>query len=272
MLIFIYGEETYLSREKLAAMRARFQEKFDPSGMNLAEFEAGESALGDVVQAVQSAPFLGKKRMVILKGLLSYASKKADAAPWLEQFEKIPESTIVIIFDDVSVAKAKKHALVVGLETREDVYVYPFIRPEGPALEKWAAGFAKERALVIDRAKLSRVVQMVGLNLWQLAGELEKLAAYSSGYPVTDEVIELLVRGNSDDQMFVLMDAVSAGDGKRALGLLRDQRRFGTSEGQLFGMLARQVRLLLGVRAMLDEHPTATQQDIARALDRKSVV
>ncbi len=268
MIIFIFGKETYLSLEKLAAMRSKFLEKFDPSGMNLAEFDAQKSSvkIGDVAQAIQSAPFLGEKRMVIIKGLLSHASTKPDAKPWLEQLEKTPDSTIAIVVDDVSVKKGEKHSMIKALGDREDVHVYPCESLEGMALERFAVAHAKKVGLVIGAAELRRVVAMVGGNLWQLTGELEKLTAYGAGKAVTGEAISLLVRGNGDDQMFALMDALSGGNVRQALALLREQRQFGTADGQLFAMLARQVRLMLAARSMIESDPGATKQALASAL------
>ena len=101
MLIFVYGDDSYSSTAKVEAMRIQFKAKFDPSGLNLAEFpvlSTGRTDLGEVSQAVTSPPFLGTKRMVIVKNLLS-GLKKADATPWINVFGAVPESTIVILWD-----------------------------------------------------------------------------------------------------------------------------------------------------------------------------
>ena len=266
MLIIVYGDNGFLASRKVKELREHFVSKFDASGMNVAEFDGAKATLGEVMQAVQSPPFLSEKRMVIVRDLLTTASTKADAKPWIEALERIPESTIVLLADSISSKKGVKHALVKEYEGLEGTHVYPFEELLGVELTSWAARHAKEIGLDIDRLRLQKVAGMVGSDLWQLSGELEKLAAYSGGEKVTAAMIELLVRTNVDDQMFALMDAVSAGDARKTLSLLEDERLFGAAEGQLFSMLARQVRLLLGVRDLLDGNPAITKQDVASEL------
>lgn len=266
MLIFVYGNNTYLSRKKLATLREHFVAKHDPSGMNVAEFVVSKAKIGEVMAAIQSPPFISAKRLVIVKGLCETYSTKPEAKDWIDAFARIPESTIVAVWDDVSVKKMDRHALVKAFVDRRDVHVYPFNALQGPALTAWATAKSKELNLSISRSLLELVVARVGADLWQLAGELEKLAAYSDSQPVERATIDLMVRTNSDDQMFALMDALSEGRTDRARTLLSSQRQFGTPDGQLFAMLSRQIRLLLSVRDFIDQEPHVTKQQLADAL------
>ncbi len=266
MLIFVYGENTYLSLRKLSTLREHFIEKHDPSGMNVAEFVIGKSGLGDVMASVQSPPFLSKMRLVIVKGLCATYTTKKDAKEWIEAFERVPESTIVVVWDDVSVKKMARHAMIKAFEGRDDVHAYPFEDLQGASLSAWAATYAQEIGLAIDRRLLETVVARVGTDLWQLSGELEKLAAYAKDQTIDETTIDMLVRTNSDDQMFALMDALSTGRQQQVLDLLSSQRQFGTSDQQLFAMLSRQIRLLLSVRDLLDERGDASKNDVADAL------
>ena len=266
MLIFVYGENTYASLQKLSTLREHFVQKHDPSGMNVSEFVVGKSKLGEVMAGIQAPPFLGAKRLVIVKGLCETYSTKKDAKEWIEAFERIPESTVVAVWDRVSVKKMVRHAMIKAYADKQDVHQYAFSSLEGSQLQSWAADYAKQLELQIDRSLLMMIVSRVGSDLWQLSGELAKVAAYMNGAPATQEVVDLLVRTNSDDQMFALMDALSAGQTKRVLELLRSQRQFGTADHQLFAMLSRQVRLLLSVRDLIDQRGSVSKQDVAGAL------
>jgi len=266
MLIFLIGVDTCRSQKKLSVMRERFLEKFDPSGMNVQEFDGAKAKLGDVAQAISSVPFLSEKRMVIVKGLLTHASTKPDAVPWSKLFQSVPDSTICILQDDVSVKKGVKHTLVKEFSDTDDVHVYQFPTLEGAALVRFAEEEARRTGLRVDRVRLQDVVRRVGPDTWQLRNEIGKLAAYMEGEPLTIEAIELLVRSNASDQMFPLMDAASVGNAKKALELLSTQRKFGTGDGQLIGMLARQIRLLLAARTELDRNGSLTKQEFAKIL------
>jgi len=270
MLIFIYGQNSYLSIKKLEAMRARFIETLDPSKMNFIEFPNSTKSkfdLGEIMQAIQSPPFLVEKRMVVIKGLLDEFSTKPEAKPWIESLARIPESTIVILFEYLTVKKVEAHALYKEFQKSETVHFYPFADLTGMELNKWAQGYVKEIGLQIDRNLLNLVVTMVGSDLWQLSGELDKLSAYANGEAVSEKMIDLLVRTNSEEKIFELMDAVGSGNTNLALRCLENERNFGNSEGHLFAMLARQVRLILSVRDALDANPRANNRDIASELD-----
>jgi len=266
MLIFVYGENTFLSLRKLASLRQHFLKKYDPSGMNVAEFAVSKVKIGEVMAAIQSPPFIATKRLVIVKGLCETYSTKPDAKDWIDAFARIPESTIVVVWDDVSVKKMDRHALVKAFIDRSDVHAYPFDMLQGVALTAWAGTRAKELSLSISRPLLELIVARVGSDLWQLSGELEKLSAYVDGASVDQAAIDLLVRTNSDDQLFALMDALSDGRVDRSLSLLSAQRQFGTGDQQLFAMLSRQMRLLLSVRDLIDERDQVNKQEVADVL------
>ncbi|MFH1631996.1 MAG: DNA polymerase III subunit delta [bacterium] len=267
MLILVYGKNTFLSQHKVAQMRERFIDKFDASGMNLAEFQVACEKLpvGDVMQAVQTPPFLAEKRMVIVRGLLS-TLKKDDCDPWIDGFNKTPDSTIVILWDSESVKMSEKHHLFKSLIKGQDVHTYPMPMLEGAQLTAWAAEQARDLKLKIDNRLLQKVVAMVGDDLWQLSGELKKLAAYSGGQDVTDDMVSEMVRANFEDQIFAFVDAVAAKNSAQAIKLMQEQRLAGSTDSHLFAMLARQVRLLISARDVIDRNPRATKSDVASAL------
>ncbi len=113
---------------------------------------------------------------------------------------------------------------------------------------------------------MTKVVALVGNDLWQLSGELRKLVARSGGSAVTDEMIKELVRANVDDQIFAFIDAVAARDRARAMKMLADERLSGAEDMYLFSMIARQVRLLLSARDVIDRNPGASSAMMAQEL------
>lgn len=268
MLIFVYGDDSYSSTAKVEAMRIQFKTKFDPSGLNLAEFpvlSTGKTDLGEVSQAVTSPPFLGTKRMVIVKNLMS-GLKKADAQPWINIFGSVPESTIAILWDKDGQKTIEKNEIYKKLSGNKDVFSYVHSPLVDFELGKWASDYAKSIKLNIAPGLLTKVVAMVGDDLWQLSGELQKLAARSMESAVTDEMVKDLVRANIDDQIFAFVDAVAGRDRARAMRMLADERLAGAEDMYLFSMIARQVRLLLSARDVIDRNPGASSAVLAQEL------
>lgn len=268
MIIFVYGENTYSSQKKIEVMRDQFKRKFDSSGMNLVEFSTENREkieIGNVVQAIQSPPFLSEKRMVIVKNLVS-SLKKPEAKPWIEQLSKIIDTTILIFWDTESVKKLEKRELFKQFSGETDVHTYNYPQLIGNSLLQWAQTRVHELGLIISAPLLSKVIAMIGTDIWQLSNELEKLKARSSDHPVTELMVTELVKAQFEDQIFAFLDAVSLKNTKEALRLLNQQRLSGSSDFQLFSLLARQVRILLSIRYLLDENSNISSQSVASSL------
>ena len=264
MLIFVYGQDTFRVREKVRVMKEKFSEKFDKGGMNLVEF-SNKPVLGEVMQAVQSPPFLGDKRMVVVRDLCG-TLKKDQVETWQEGLSKIPESTIVILWEEIDPKKLEKHALYKALSKQSEVHTYPFPLLKDAALTQWVVGRVQEMGAQIDRIALTSLVGRVGSDLWQMQHELEKLVAYAGSGMVTNEMVEELVRASFEDQIFQLVDAISHRNANKAIRLLDEERWSGASDQYIFGMLARQVRILLGARSVLDLNANATKDYVASEL------
>lgn len=269
MLIFVFGEDRFNAKEKVQVMREAFLDKFDPSGANVVEFPLRDQKkfdFGQVAQAIQSPPFLAQKRMVILKGLMSEVTRKPESKPWIELLEKIPESTIVVMLDDLSVAKARKHAMVSSLTEQADVHEYIFEPLSESQALKWVADESMKKNLDMSPAISRQFVSMAGVDARVLSLELEKLAAYCKGRSVVQAELDLLVSSSTEDQLFVFLDALSARDEGKIKKLLSQQRLFGTADAQLFGMLVRQVRLLLAACDYFESNPESDKRGLASAL------
>lgn len=268
MIIFIYGDDALRVKERALDMRQKFVEKFDPAGMNVDSFvirDGAELVRGEIIGAAQASPFLGEKRMVIVQGLVS-SLKKVDTKPWLEGFSRIPSSTILIFADAVAPVTLEKSEIFKSLQSTPDVHTYPLPQLEGHELTTWAAARAKLHGATIDSAGIIFLLSRIGDNSWLIDAELQKLAAYANGQMVDRKMITELVRAESEADIFAFMDALSSGSSSRALGKLAEERDSGADEFQLFGMLLRQIRLLIQARDVIDRNPNAMKQDIADAL------
>ena len=264
MLIFVYGDDTFRVKEKVSEMKARFAEKFDPTGMNLAVF-SDKPHIGEVMQAVQSPPFLGDKRMTIVRDL-AVGLKKAAAEDWVAGFKKTPESSNVIFWETSEPKKVEVSELFKSFKKSADVHLYPFPLLQGIALQKWVADRAKAMGASFEKGALEELTARVSSDLWRMQLELKKLHAFTSGSPILIETVRNMVHASFEDRIFDFVDAVSRKDTKAALKLLEEERLSGASDHHLLSMLTRQVRILLGARALLEENPRATKDDLANAL------
>lgn len=268
MLIFVYGDDTFRVQEKVRQMIKAFREKFDPSGLNVSEYSfegSKKGMLGDVVGSARSLPFFGKKRMMIVKQLISEV-KTPEVQAWITGFTGLPESSIVIFWETLEPKALEKKPLFKKLSEMTEVHHYTFPQLQGGALNQWVQTRFKQRDGQIETNALSCLVQRVGADLWRMDQEIGKLVAYADGKSVTLEMVQKLVHENFEGKIFTLIDAISQRRPAEAIRLLQEERLSGADDHYLLTMLGRQVRILLGIRAMLEENPQVTKQEIAQTL------
>ncbi len=263
MLICVYGDDTFRAREKVKQMQDAFREKFDPSGFNTTIFpEEGKTTIemGAALQAMCSVPFLSPKRLVILKDLLS-SWKKSDVTAWKEGVSHVPDSSIVIFWETAEPSVIEKNVLFQDLQKQGQVHAYPFPMLKDAQLERWVQERVKKLGGVMESRARRLLVEYSGADLWRLQTELEKLVAYAQGQEITEEMVRTLVPASFEEHIFAFIDAVSQKDGKRILKLLQEERWAGTNDHYLLSMLARQIRLLLGARALFEKHQGKISRD-----------
>ncbi|KKW31918.1 MAG: polymerase III, delta subunit protein [Candidatus Uhrbacteria bacterium GW2011_GWA2_52_8d] len=269
MLIFVYGDDTFRVQEKVRQLTRAFREKFDPTGLNLAEFPSSSKKgfeLGEVMGAVHAIPFLGQKRMTVVRDLID-SMKKADMSAWVDGFVKTPDSTIVVFWESVESTSLEKKPLFVALKDAAEVHHYPFPALKGAELDCWVQDRVKERGGAIDTDALRAMIERVGADLWQMDNEICKLVAYASGQTISVVMVDELVHTSFEGKIFALIDAVSQRRPVDAIRLLQEERWSGANDHYLLTMLGRQVRILLGARAMLDENPHVRQGELVKTLN-----
>jgi DNA polymerase III delta subunit len=118
------------------------------------------------------------------------------------------------------------------------------------------------------------LVRVVGADLGPLAAELEKLAAVSTGEPVTQEQVARLVGVRHGETMYDWRDAVLDGDASRAAGLLGPVlQQSGVTGVRLVTLLGTTVIGVGVVRAAWDNNVRGPRlQDAAYQLQRRARV
>ncbi len=269
MILLVYGDDAFRVKERSREFVNKFAEKFDPTRMNIDEFVFGKKddvSIQKVSEAIASSPFLSTKRMVRVDGIFSTVTTKPDAEPWVAMLERVPGSTILVLVDASSKEKVEKTELWKRVSMMKEIHSYPLPALSGSELQVWITNRAKMHGAVIVPAVIGALIDRVGNNSWRLETEIGKLAAYAGDAPITEEMIGKLVSSEYREDIFAFMDAMSADRASFALRKLHEERVAGADEFPLFGMLMRQIRLLLQVRSLCDELPNVGKQDVANAL------
>ncbi|MEW6408451.1 MAG: DNA polymerase III subunit delta [Patescibacteria group bacterium] len=245
MLIFLYGEDSYSSRQKLGQIKEKAK-KADPQSLNIAILEGEKTEFDQIKKAIETAPFLARTRLVILENTILFGKKnlKEKLAEFLKD-NKIPKTSIVIFWER---GTPEKKDLLFKILLKKADQSEDFVLFFGFQLNYWIKEEVKNQGGKIDQEAAGLLAAYVGSNLWQMACEIEKLILYKKNDKLSiikKDDVEKLVVAQLDTRIFNFIDAISAKNKKRALTLLHSQLAAGESEIYLLAMITYQFRNMI---------------------------
>ncbi len=256
MVLFLYGEDTYRSRAKLKQIEEKFK-KTDKSGVNLIKIDGERTPWKNIEKEILAAPFLHNKKLVVVENFLKKRGQKIDEAVAFLRDKKIPAGIVVVFWEGGEEGEQpdERTAIFKLLNKPKQAEKFSFL--EATKLNKWILAAVEARNAKIERGAVDLLVQLVGPDLWQMSSELDKLAAYVSGRKeknktITADDVNLFVRGKFDENIFALTDAIGAKNRKLVFRLLNEQIEAGLKESYIFAMLARQFRILLQIKEIIE--------------------
>ncbi|MFH1535231.1 MAG: DNA polymerase III subunit delta, partial [Patescibacteria group bacterium] len=240
MIIFVHGEDTFRSLRRVKQLKEAFIEKYNSSGFNVIQLEASETGLDEFQSDSFTGGLLEKKRLIIIKNLVSAGNiELVEGVFDLLSEKKFPKDNILIIWEGKIEEKGKpkikggsksRKSLLAQLK-KEREESFPLLSDS--QLSKWIQDEIKERNGKIEKRAVEELVAKVGADLWQMDSEIEKLVNYVNGQIITSKQIEEFVKSKYDENIFHLTDALGQKNKEQALRLVRDQLALGTEPLQL---------------------------------------
>lgn len=253
MLLFLYGKDTFRSRHQLKKMIEKFRVDRDPAGYNVVKIDATiEKEPNRIKSEILASPFLAEKRLIVVESLLMSKHKELQT-DLLKRIEdnKLPETNIVIFWEGVDSFKTKEaKALFERLQTEK--FCQNFEELAGVKLNEWIEAEVKARQGKIARAAIFLIAENCKGDTWQASAIIDQVTSYKAGAEIVVADVKLFLEEKFDDNIFNLVDAIIAGQQKKARGMIEEQYRKGEDVQFIFAMLLRQYRILLEIRDLLD--------------------
>lgn len=248
MFIFLYGQDTFRSQQKLNEIVAYYQ-KIHKSGLNLKYFEGKMLSFEDFQEELQTISMFQEKKLMILKNVFSNQEFKEK---FLKNFEKFKNSKEIILFyetEEISEKDPFFHILIRQARVQE------FKPLEGQRLKNWVKKEFRSYKMEIDDKAIETIINFVGNDLWQMANEIKKLVSFKKeGGRVSQKDIELLVKPKLESDIFKTIDAIASKNKKIALRLIKEHLEKGDSPLYLLSMVAFQFRNLLMVKDLIEKN------------------
>jgi DNA polymerase-3 subunit delta len=233
----------------------------------------GASAKPDELLAVcQTIPFLGSRRFVVVHGLLARfetsqrgrgrgkrraADEEGALGGWqsfVDALPALPETTTLVLFDG---EVAERNPMLAALRPHAQVQEFKLLAQADVAA--WIVRRAERYGLSLQARAVAALAGLVGNQLGTLDSELQKLAAYAAGQQVSEAEVRELVSLAREPSVFAMADAVIEGRARDAVDLLHRLLAEGEAPQRLLAMIARQYRLLLLAKELLERRVRAPE-------------
>jgi len=248
MIIFLYGPDTYRSRQKLNEIIERYK-KTSKSGLSLKYFDFEKDSYQKFKDELQAISMFQENKLAVLENAFSSADFKGK---FLKNSKELTDSNNIILFYEGRNEVPKNDFLFKFLEKNAKLQEFEFLT--GQKLKNWVKKeFEKYQCHISDRA-LEKLLEFTGNDLWQVANEIKKLAAYRMKQEVGEQDIELLVRAKIEADIFKTIDAISSRNKKQALILIHKHLEKGDSPLYLLSMINFQFRNLLEIKDLVERN------------------
>lgn len=265
MIIYLYGEDTFQSRQYLKQQVERFKKERDPQGMNVVFLDAQKDA-SKVWNEISSSPFLAERKLIVVQNI--FLSKDTDVIESLVESvknNKLPATNVIVFWQGEPMSKTKAVQELHKLLAKEK-WAKEFAPLVGAAMANWIKTEVASRGGTISSASLNYLVQNIGKDTWYANSLIDQLVAYANKKEISIADVQLFLEEKTDDNIFNMVDAIVAGNKKLAFKLLEEQRRLGEDEVYIFSMILRQFRILISMRDLFNRQETISSDSMAKML------
>ncbi|QEK12378.1 DNA polymerase III subunit delta [Crassaminicella thermophila] len=257
-LYLFYGKEYYLIENTIDKIKQKMIDKAFED-LNFQFIDGKETNVDMIINACETLPFMGEKRMVLIKDLECFFGKRKNISDQEEEslikyFGNIPSTTHLFFIVTNEIDKRKKiikminkYGKVVEFDKLVEKDIYKWI-------ERTFAKYNKQ----VRKQEISFFLDITGYleknstkSLKDLDNEINKLCSYVGDRNlITTQDIELLAPKSIENNIFSLVESIGTKNSEKALSILSDMLMEGESEIKILYMITRQFRYLFQIKLM----------------------
>jgi DNA polymerase-3 subunit delta len=245
MIIFLYGEDTFRSFQKLNEIINHYKE-IHKSGLNLRFIDLKEEGFQEFKDSARTISMFDEKKLLILKNASSNKNFQED---FLENSKYFLNSDDIFLFFEEGVPESNKFFKFLDRKVKSQ----EFKILEGTPLKNWVKKEFEKYGAKIESSVLDELIEFVGNDLWQMENEIKKLVSFKNGKIIKKEDVESLIKPKIETDIFETVDAISSKNKKRALELLHNHLEKGDSPLYLLSMINFQFRNLLIMKDLTEK-------------------
>jgi len=250
-----HGDDDLRIEEEVQKMRAKMGTTPN-ADLNTSDYDGVSIEAAEVLASASAYPFLADKRMVIVRGMLSWITRKGAGEIGKKAVERLatelptlPDTARVVFWEREKLADSNK--VLKSAREHERGFEKAFESPKDGT--QWIIKRASEQyGVQIEPQAAAALASVTTGDLRRADNELFKLVAYTDGKrAIRESDVELLTPYVAEATVFQFADAIAEGRGSLALTLLNRLKEQQEDVFPIYGMIVRQFRLLLLAKSHL---------------------
>ncbi|WP_432409261.1 DNA polymerase III subunit delta [Wukongibacter sp. M2B1] len=262
-----FGREKYLINKGMELVKDRYFSNTNDESFNYNFYDGINDDIDVVLNSCETLPFMGEKRIVIVKSKETFSGNKSAMGKEGEEklinyVPNIPDTTCLIFIAGEKIDKRKK----LVKEIKSNGKVIEFDKLDKISLLKWIQKVLKSNHKGISKTALEGLVNSLGYldrdsssTLYDVENEVKKLCNYIADKEMIElSDIEKIMTKPLENNIFLLVDSVANKNSNLALKMFNQMLIGGEPEGRILHMIVRQFKILNRVKIMIDRGYTAS--------------
>ena len=257
-LYFFHGEETFLLNHYLGQMKKQLldplTESFNYHRLNSETFDIRSFA-----DAVENLPMMAEYTFVQVDDIDPFKLNESDRTKITEILSDIPDYCCVV-FTYLTVAwKPDKRLKKLWEAIDSNGTVVEFAKQDQRDLVAWITRHFAARKKRIATELCVYLIEITGGTMTALAGEIDKISAYSGSEEIRKTDIDAVTEPVLDAVVFQMTDLLSAGRYDQALVKLQQLLKMQQEPLAILGAVGGHFRRISTARTLLDHGQNASQ-------------
>jgi DNA polymerase-3 subunit delta len=237
----VVGEETFFKDEFIHTIKARFLDA-SSAEFNFTSYSAKNLSIDDALALSRTPPFLGKKRVVVIRDIDKLNPKGKER---LLTYLKHPPKTTCLVLESGKAATANDFLSTVS----RYAMVIKAGHLSGQAVNNWITRRIASHKKSIANEATRLLHELTGGNLQTIATEIEKIVSFiGDKKAISIGDVEMVVGRSLKEDVFVLVDYISRKDIGQALLLKKRLMQQGKRAHEIIGLIGWHLRKALSMK------------------------
>lgn len=255
-LYFFHGEETFLLHHYLGQMKKQLLDPLTES-FNFHRLDNETFDIRSFADAVENLPMMAEHTLVQVDDIDLFKLAEADRSKMTEILSDIPDYCTVV-FTYLTVAwKPDKRLKKLWEAVDKNGNMVEFAKQDQRDLVAWITRHFAARSKRISNDLCVYLIDITGGTMTALAGEIDKICAYSGTDEIRKSDIDAVTEPVLDAVVFQMTDLLSAGRYDQALNKLQQLLKMQQEPLAILGAVGGHFRRLGAARTLLDRGKSA---------------